>query len=61
MDAENRLHRLNTCSAARGTFPNETPRRFPASAPNEGGAVEVAELVNNDDTFDHWLTQHFSS
>jgi hypothetical protein len=28
---------------------------------NEGGAVEVAELVNNDDTFDHRLTQRFSS
>ena len=27
----------------------------------DGGAVEVAELVNNDDTFDRWLAQQCCS
>jgi hypothetical protein len=25
----------------------------------EGGAVEIAELVNNDDPFDQWLADHY--
>jgi hypothetical protein len=26
----------------------------------DGGAVEFAELVNNDDPFDQWLADHYS-